>query len=399
MSRRPRISTPARIRAPLAAALALALGFSSACGEIEASKRWPEGAALVADTNSLERLLAQLARFEQTPLARRAEQLRAALPGCPVVESHAASGELSDLWRALACFSPSSELGALASEKRGRDLAFSLPGAGAHWIGSLALIERGDVELELRLPNDAARGAFGLALPGAEPAGAAELSASNSLIHARVRPHHGLDLASLVPADSQGDRLFRLKSELFTGVALDGVWEIAVYLPDAGEPMPPTALALDFTRRAAAIAAMEDFIRRLQEQWPVARTDFELGAARGACLLDLAIMPGLAPCYVATERALVVGWNPTSVRRALDARAGDSPSLGERAGDSPALGAASAAVIRLDRIAAADRILAGAQPSEPQRREYPWRAITATGAREGGGYRLRLRFEAGRSST
>jgi hypothetical protein len=386
---RPRSPIPARIPLQLAAALALALGLSSACGEIDASERWPEGAALVADTRSLEQLLAQLARLEQTPLARRAEQLREALPSCPVVESRAASGELSDLWRALACLSPSSDLGALATAKRGHDLAFSAPGAGAHWVGSVALLEGGDVELELRLPAGAGRGLVGLALPGAEPAGTAELSASNSLVHARVRPHHGLDLASLVPAESQADRLFRLKSELFTGVALDGVWEIAVYLPDAGEPMPPTALALNFARRETAIAGMEDFIRRLQQQWPVARTDFELGAARGACLLDLAIMPGLAPCYVATERALVVGWNPASVRRALDSRADDSP----------ALGAASAAVVRLDRIAAADRILAGAQPSEAPPRAYPWRAITATGAREGADYRLRLRFDAGRDST
>ncbi|HXV36857.1 MAG TPA: hypothetical protein VEC18_06900, partial [Myxococcota bacterium] len=93
----PRSPIPARIPLQLAAALALALGLASACGEIDASERWPEGAALVADTRSLERLLEQLARLEQTPLARRAEQLRAALPSCPVVESRAASGDLSDL--------------------------------------------------------------------------------------------------------------------------------------------------------------------------------------------------------------------------------------------------------------------------------------------------------------
>jgi hypothetical protein len=114
-------------------------------------------------------------------------------------------------------------------------------------------------------------------------------------------------------------------------------------------------------------------------------------------------MPGLAPCYVATERALIIGWNPASVRKALDVRVDDSP----------ALGAASGAVIRLDRIAAADRLLARAQPvelqlgelqsgesraGEPPPREYPWRAITAKGAREGAGYRLQLR-DAGRGST
>jgi hypothetical protein len=213
------------------------------------------------------------------------------------------------------------------------------------------------------------------------------LSEAGTLIHARVRPQGGLDLASLVPSDSQGARLFRLKSELFAGLALDGVWEIATYLPEEGNSMPRTALALNFSNRSAAIAAMEDFIANLQQSWPVARTFFRLGEAEGACLLDLAIMPDLAPCYVATQRALIVGWNPASLRKALD-------GLGDARNE---FGSSSGAIIHLDRFADADRILSSAQSAEtsPPPAQYPWRRITAKGTPDASGFRLQLRLESG----
>jgi hypothetical protein len=181
--------------------------------------------------------------------------------------------------------------------------------------------------------------------------------------------------------------LFRLKSELFAGLVLDGVWEVAIYLPEEGDPMPRTALALNFSQRSAAVAAMEDFIGNLRESWPVARTFFRLGEAEGACLLDLAIMPSLAPCYVATERALVVGWNPASLRKALDGRSGERDGLGDFSG----------AIIHLDRFANADRILSSALSikTRPHSTQYPWRRITAKGTRDPSGFRLQFRFESG----
>jgi len=388
-----RFATPAtsrlRFAIPALSSLALGLGaalwIASGCGEIETTEHWPNGAALLADTRSLDRLLERVAGLEGTPLARRAEQLRGSLPDCPTVEARAESGELSDLWPALRCATGSADSSALEHARTGWDIALSVPVGDAHGVAALSINASGDVEVELRLPRVAGEGLAGLALPGREAAGAAELSESEALIHARVRPVGGLDLAALVPANSQGARLFRLKSRLFEGLALDGVWEIASYLPAQGDAVPRTALALNFSNRAAAIAAMEDFISNLQASWPVARTFFRSGDAEGACLLDLRIMPGLAPCYVATERALVVGWNPASVRKALDG-VGTEPDE---------FAASSGAVIHLDRFADADRRLSSAQPSEtaeaPTR--YPWRRIIATGGPDASGFRLELHFE------
>ena len=382
-----------RSRFQISALMTTALGLGSAlwiatgCGEIEAIERWPSGAVLLANTRSLDRLLGRVALLEGTPLARQAERIRARLPDCPTVEGRAESGQISDVWTSLHCASESPDLVALEQARNGWDLAVSVPVAGDHWLGTLSINPSGDVEIELHLPRAAGEGLASLALPGEEAAGAVELSESDTLIHARVRPQGGLDLASLTPSDSQGARLFRLKSELFAGVVLDGVWEVAIYLPEEGDPMPRTALALNFSHRSAAVAAMEDFIGDLRESWPVARTFFRLGEAEGACLLDLAIMPSLAPCYVATERALVVGWNPASLRKALDGRSGERDGLGDFSG----------AIIHLDRFANADRILSSALSikTRPHSTRYPWRRITAKGTRDPSGFRLQFRFESG----
>ncbi len=382
-----------RSRSQISLLMTTALGLGSAlwiatgCGEIEVRKHWPSGAALLANTQSLDRLLERVSRLEGTPLARRAEVIRARLPNCPTVEGRAESGQISDVWTSLHCASESPDLVALEQARNGLDLAVSVPVAGDHWLGTLSINPSGDVEIEIHLPRAAGEGLASLALPGEEAAGTVELSESDTLVHARVRPQGGLDLASLIPSDSQGARLFRLKSELFAGIVLDGVWEVAIYLPEEGDPMPRTALALNFSHRSAAVAAMEDFIGDLRESWPVARTFFRLGEAEGACLLDLAIMPSLAPCYVATERALVVGWNPASLRKALDGRSGERNGLGESSG----------AIIHLDRFANADRILSSALSikTRPHSTQYPWRRITAKGARDPSGFRLQFRFESG----
>ncbi len=219
-----------RSRIQISALMTTALGLGSAlwlgagCGEIEATERWPSGAVLLANTSSLDRLLGRVAQLKGTPLARQAERIRARLPDCPTVEGRAESGQISDVWAALQCASESPDLVALEQARNGWDLAVSVRVAGNHWLGTLAISPSGDVEIELRLPHAAAKGLASLALPGKEAAGAVELSESETLVHARVRPQGGLDLASLIPSDSQGARLFRLKSELFAGIVLDGVW-------------------------------------------------------------------------------------------------------------------------------------------------------------------------------
>ncbi len=96
-------------------------------------------------------------------------------------------------------------------------------------------------------------------------------------------------------------------------------------------------------------------------------------------------MPDLAPCYVATERALVVGWNPASLHKALDGARPELEDLGDTGG----------AVVHLERFAEADRILSSALPvdlaSPP--RGYPWRRVVVTGGPVESSVRLRLRFE------
>jgi hypothetical protein len=374
--------------------IALSLGcgllIANHCNQTGTNEFWPSGAALLADTESLDRLLGRLAQLESTPLADRAERLRASLPDCPTVEGRAESGRLSDVLQTLTCRSAGSDLAALERLRADSDLAVTFLLDGSPVLGTLSIDPSGDVDLEFRLPDAAAQGLVGLLLPGSDAPGATELSGSHTLIQARVRPVGGIDLAALIPPQSQGAQLFHLKSELFAGIVLDGVWELAVYLPEEGHPMPRTALALNFSNRAAALAAMEGFINSLQESWPVQRTFFRLGSAEGACLLDLRLMPDLAPCYVATERALVIGWNPASLHKALDGSRAELEELGETGG----------AIFHLERFAEADRILSRALSidSASPSHGYPWRRVVATGAPVDSSMRLRLRFETGAGS-
>jgi hypothetical protein len=254
---------------------------------------------------------------------------------------------------------------------------------GALLSARLLLRRDGRVDATLELPGDAARGIASLLVPASRDPGPAVLSAEELLLHVRARPAGGLDLAALVPQGSQADRMFRLKSELFRGIVLDGTWEAAVYLPGAGEPAPRAALALGFTQRAAAAAAMEAFVSELRDTWSLRRSLFSVGEARGACLLDLRLLPGFAPCYVVDERALVVGFNPASIRRALD---GEPAPLGS---------AGTGAVVELARFAEADARLAAAAGAEPQQasRRSPWQRLRAEGSRDGDTVRVQITLE------
>jgi hypothetical protein len=141
------------------------------------------------------------------------------------------------------------------------------------------------------------------------------------------------------------------------------------------------ALALDVKNRALAVEGMETFLADLQETWPVRRSDFRLRGQSGACLSNVRVMPGLAPCYLATEDTLMVGWNPRSLELALPAA--DAP---------PARPAGSPSTVRfhLDRLPAADAVVAetsGALAPVPPE-FYPWRLIELRGAREQDHYHL-----------
>jgi hypothetical protein len=371
----------------------------------EAAVGWPAGALLLARRSALEGLLADLSILEGTPLAAQAARVRAALPpGCPLLAGSSQTGSLHEAAAIATCLDPTSPLAALEPELAERDLVFALPGGPQGRVrGSLSRASGGSLRGELWLPPDAAAGARALLLPGASPPGPPILASGEALLHARLRPASGLDLAALVPEGSQGDRLFRLRSRLFAGAALDGTWEAALYPPEPGGAAPLAALALGAASPRAAALAMGEFASELERSWPVHRTPFRLGEASGACLLDLNLLPELAPCYVARAEALVVGWNPASLRRALAApaaapapgtpgAAGSAEAAGS-AGAEPDLGDEGGLVVHLGRIREADAGLAAAAGFAPRRAlpgEGRWQELRLRGGPAGAEHRLEL---------
>jgi hypothetical protein len=373
-----------------ALALAASLALAACSEEQRPDAGLPPGALLLARTAALHRLLATAAQLEGTPLARAARGLAARLPACEWTQAQAdSSGQLAG---ALACGEKDGPLAVLRRESGEHDLAFALPlGRPGRAVGAADVGADGTLAVSLLLPSDALEGPAGFLLPGAEPAGLPVLAAHEQLLHARVRAGQRLDLASFVSADSQAARLFHLESALFSGLVLDGTWEAAIYLPEPGKAMPRAALALGVRERNAAIAAIEAFIQELRASWPVQRSAFSVGAASGACLLDLNLLPDLSPCYAATERALVAGWNPASLRHAL---AGETDALG-------GLGGPGALFLDLARVEEADARLRARLPAEalvirPQ--PYPWSRVSLRGEREQGGVRLELRLSARQSA-
>jgi hypothetical protein len=380
-----------RVRFRILAALAGSALIGGACAEpATVSQTWPEGNLLVARTTALRRLLEHLGGLEGTPIARRASLLLHSLPDCAWVEARSTAADDAP-WSTLGCFDRGGDLAGLDRTRGEADIAFALAGpTHDRTVGTLSISEGGDVAAEILLPESRFESARALLLPDREAAGPTLLNRRDELVHARLRPEGGIDIASLVPASSQADRMFRLKSELFAGAVLDGTWEAAVYLPEPGHPMPRAALAVGFVLREPAIRAMEGFLSELRSTWPLRRSDFALGSASGACLLDLKLMPDFSPCYAATESALVIGWNAASVRKALlretpAPRADDSPQ------PTPAL------TVALARIAEADAHFAGLEPDATQLTTiaWPWRRLTADGEREAGAVRLRIRLDGG----
>jgi hypothetical protein len=338
----------------------------------------PDGALLGGNATALRSLLERLARLEGTPLGRRSAELSNRLQGCDEFAAWARDGRIETLLDQITC-RPVSEVPALAALRGESDLGFVAPvGEAARLAGHARVSPDGSVAVDARVVGAALDGLAGFVLPSQEPAGPPVLNAGETLAHGRFRAANGLDIAALVPRGSQGDQLFRLKSELFAGVVLDGTWEVAVYVPEERRLMPELAVALGFRARAAVVAAVEAFVRDLQSTWPVHRTPFSVGNHEGACLLDLRILPEFAPCYVAADRAIVIGFNPPSVRRALAA--------------APDAGDASGLVVNLRRFRDADeRLRRTIAPGSPAvRLDYAWERVAARGYRDGGDFRIRL---------
>lgn len=389
------------------AAVALTLG----CGAPpDPDAGLPRGAYLAGDADTLRRALAPLAELRGTPMARTAKEMSDRLAGCLTFEAHDEDGDLAALPAALQCRNAALSPALLAL--RGEDaLVFLMPlavgapepGATPRLRGSIGVAGDGSVSMEGGLHPMPQQGGLAFALPGREPPGPAILNTEDLLLHLRLRPARGLDIAALVPEGGQGDDLFKLKSELFAGAVLDGSVEVAVYMPRAGQVIPPMALALGVSMRSAAVAAMDAFLRELEATWPLhARSvSFGQGDRRddvavpgvgpgndgretipGRCIFDLQILPEFAPCYAATPTSLVVGWNPPSVAQALAPRSGEG------------VDADGGLFVALSRLPEADRLLHQAiAPDLPGfELDYGWETLRIEG-RRGEDEEVRLRIE------
>lgn len=372
----------------LAIASALAVGFSAGgCGVAPAPPNdWPDGTLVIARKDALSQLLTELGGLHGSKISRRAAAIAAALPECEWVEA-TISEEGPGFESEFDCSPHDEALEGLARERGDADVVFALPAhEGERVIGTLSVTAGGDVEARLRVPASSFSDARTLLRPSSTKPGPNLLSHADELIHVRLRPEGGLDVASLIPEKGQADHMFRLKSEIFAGAVLDGTWEIAIYLPESDRPMPRAALAMGFSLRAPAVAAMEQFVSDVQESWPVRRSPFRLGGSDGACLLDLNLLPDLAPCYVATDSALVVGWNSASLVRALES------------GDLAQTPPHPAAGLHVDfaRFPEADARFAEALALEAPKtasKKLPWRQMTANGfpGADGVDFYIRLR--------
>ena len=305
------------------AALALAslLGLlTAACGD-DPGERLPEGWTLAGRTERLAPVLERLRGLESTPLAREAAALGEAIAGCERFVAHcppaatpdaAAPGEGTDegadggapacrIAETVRCVDDLPDWVAPPDDGAttdGVDWALAHRRPGSLWMALRASSRPdGGLLLEGEAGPADVESALSLLLPSDEPPGPARMADAEALVHLRVRPDGGLNLARFVQGEGFGARMYRLRSDLFEGKALAGVWELAVYTPQEREMIPPLALAVDVEEgeRDLAADAMEQFLGELREVWPVRRSDYELAGHAGACLGNVRVMPGSPP--------------------------------------------------------------------------------------------------------
>lgn len=373
----------------LAVRALLATAALLACAR-EPEVAWPPGTLLVAETPALAGFLDAVTKLERTPLARAAGALRARLPRCELVEAQSAAGDLEALAASLRCADPQGPLAPLHAARGEHAVAFALPGdPDARAVGT-ADLDNAAARIALRWPG-AAETLAGFA-PGDDPAGPDRLSAAERVAHGTLRSAGPFDLAALVPEGSQGDRLFRLRSDLFGAALLDGRVELALYQPLERAAMPRAALALGVRSDGAARAAADRFLASIEASWSLRRAPVAVGDLRGACLPDLHLAPELAPCYAIGDGALVVAWNEVSLRHAIGSEASASPA-------GTVTGGASARFdVDLSAVSAADARLAATLGLPPLAQHWPWRRIRATAEPARGALQIQIELEPGQAS-
>ena len=409
-------SAPARrVKRPrcalLCGLLCLSLGIllSSACDGGSATPALPPGNWIYGDARVVSELLESLETLRGTPTARSAARLREKLAGCDEFLAHSSDAEPQSFLEQVQCVTatslPTLVPASVVALRAEGDLAIVIEiRPGRQLSGRLVRTPTGAVSLVASIETPTELNLAGLLIPAEDPAGAAVLAAAETLVHARLRPASGLNVAAMVSEDSQADQMFRLRSELFLGQVLDGTWEIAIYMPREGRLTPPVALALDFSLRPAAKVAMERFVSELEATWPIHHTDYvyhlpahlpahlsaDAGAkVEGACFHDLRLLPDLTPCYVLTERSIVLGWNPMSIELAL-APTPETPPFGDSGG----------LVVHLDRLPEADRRLQQqlGTGEGTEKFNYVWDQLRVDADNDGDRLELRVRLESGGAS-
>jgi hypothetical protein len=291
----------------------------------------------------------------------------------------------------LACARLTDQPAAVQALQGDADLVFLVPlGASANdgsvasrLIGTVRSEPGGTLRMSARF-DPLPTGALGsLVVPSAQGAGPAILNPSDTLVHGRIRPHAGLDIASLVPQGSQGDRMFKLKSRIFSSAILDGSLEFAIYLPEDGQMMPPLVVAVGTRVEAAAVEAMDAFIANMARSWKLQYVAASFGEYRGVCMVEMQLFSEFDPCYVAAKGMILIGWNRGALLRALEPGGGPGPS------------AYGGVVAHLGRFAAADAVLHDAWvPDAPlPRLEYAWQSLQAELRRVGDDVHLEVVLE------
>lgn len=197
---------------------------------------------------------------------------------------------------------------------------------------------------------------------------APRLAAEGAFLVAQYRPEGGL-VPPRSGEPSFADRLYGLRSELFSAAVLDGDVELAVFPPGPRELFPRVAAFLGAKRRELAARGMESYIEELSEQWPIQRLDYEYEGRQGACLDNLRVMPEFAPCYLATPDGLALGWNRQSLEQAMPTQASAVPAGYDMGPEAARL------VVDVGKLALADQRLARALDRRAAY-TYPFRALS-----------------------
>jgi len=333
------------------------------------------------DAKALSRFLEHTAQLTGTPTAGYSRRLLDHASSCDELWAHLdtpnadRAPSLASDFSALDCREDATGTSALASlvrEHRGEADGFvSWPiGEDGRLELRLDVDPEGGLEIAGTLVSPTEPGGYSMLVPGSEAPAPPAITPSAALVHLRMRPADGIGLSKLIPAGSQADRLFALKGRLLEGALLTGTWELAFMPPAPGGDMPLAIAALHHRLEGPLEEALDEALDQLETTWPIRRSSRPFALAtltgstklEGGCFLDLPLLPELAPCWVVTPDALLVGYRGEAIDAALAAPAVSSPAssshelsmeaaLGERAGGR--------LDVHLDRLARIDEQLLG----------------------------------------